>query len=127
MAPKVVKEGVFDAINHEESIGHDFKALSQAIFPEIDDLCKLPSETNTETGPITTPLHPLIHKKTYFEAQNFLLNACLPLASNTLYPPPFFLTPSCILTPSLGGKSLLFMTRKRSDLTSVGIGNGLLE
>ena len=54
MAQKIAKEGVFDAKNHEESIGHDIKALNQAILPEIDDLCKLPSETNTETGPITT-------------------------------------------------------------------------
>ena len=55
MAQKIAKEGVFDAKIHEESIGHDIKALSHAIFPEIDDLCKLPSETDTETGPITTP------------------------------------------------------------------------
>ena len=54
MAQKIAKEGVFDAKNHEESIGHDFKALSQAIFPEIDDLCKLPSEVHTEKGPFTT-------------------------------------------------------------------------
>ena len=54
MAQKVVKEGVFDAKNHEESIGHDFKALGQAILPENDDLCKLPSELHTEKGPFTT-------------------------------------------------------------------------
>ena len=54
MAQKISKERVFDAKNHEESIGHDFKALSQAIFPEIDDLCKLPSEVHTEKGPFTT-------------------------------------------------------------------------
>ena len=54
MAQKIAKEGVFDAKNHEESIGHDFKALSQAILPEIDDLCKLPSELDTEKRPITT-------------------------------------------------------------------------
>ena len=41
---KIAEKGVFDAKNHEESIGHDFKALSRAILPEIDDLCKLPSE-----------------------------------------------------------------------------------
>ena len=54
MAKKHAKEGVFDAKNHGESIGHDFRALSQAILPEIDDLCKLPSELHTEKGPITT-------------------------------------------------------------------------
>ena len=54
MAQKIDKEGVFDAKNHEESIGHDFKALSQAVLPEIDDLCKLPSEPNTEKGPFST-------------------------------------------------------------------------
>ena len=54
MAQKIAKEGVFDAKIHEESIGHDFIALSQAILPEIDDLCKLPSELHTEKGPFTT-------------------------------------------------------------------------
>ena len=54
MAQKIAKEGDFDAKIHEESIGHDFKALSQAILPEIDDLCKLPSELHTEKGPFTT-------------------------------------------------------------------------
>ena len=54
MAQNIAKEGVFDAKNHEESIGHDFKALSRAILPEIDDLCKLPSELHTEKEPITT-------------------------------------------------------------------------
>ena len=54
MAQRIAKERVFDAKNHEESIGHDFKALSQAILPEIDDLCKLPSELHTEKRPITT-------------------------------------------------------------------------
>ena len=54
MAQKIAQEGVFDAKNHGESIGHDFKALSQAILPEIDDLCKLPSEPHTEKGPFTT-------------------------------------------------------------------------
>ena len=63
MAQEIAKEGVFDAKNHEESIGHDFKALSQAILPEIDDLCKLTSELHTEKGPITTLQHPLTHKK----------------------------------------------------------------
>ena len=53
MAQKIVKEGVFDAKIHEESIGHDFIALSQAILPEIDDLCKLTSELHTEKGPFT--------------------------------------------------------------------------
>ena len=51
---KLPKKRVFDAKNHEESVGHDFKALSRAILPEIDDLCKLPSELRTEKGPITT-------------------------------------------------------------------------
>ena len=54
MAKKIAKERVFDAKIHEESIGHDFIALSQAILPEIDDLCKLTSELHTEKGPITT-------------------------------------------------------------------------
>ena len=54
MAQKIAKEGVFDAKNHGESIGHDFRVLSQAILPEIDDLCKLPSELRAEKGPITT-------------------------------------------------------------------------
>ena len=54
MAQSSAKERVFDAKNHEESIGHDFKALSQAILPEIDDLCKLMSELHTEKGPIPT-------------------------------------------------------------------------
>ena len=54
MAQKIVKEGVFDAKIYEESIGHDFRALSQAILPEIDDLCKLTSELHTEKGPFTT-------------------------------------------------------------------------
>ena len=54
MAQRIAKERVFDAKNHEESIGHDFKALSQAILPEIDDLCKLPSELHTEKGPFST-------------------------------------------------------------------------
>ena len=54
MAQKIAKEKVFDAKNHEESIGHDSKALSRAILPEIDDLCKLPSEMHTEKRPITT-------------------------------------------------------------------------
>ena len=54
MAQKIVKEGVFDAKIHEESIGHDFRALSQAILPEIDDLCKLPSQLHTEKGLFST-------------------------------------------------------------------------
>ncbi len=54
MAQKIAKEGVFDAKIRKESIGHDFKVLSQAILPEIDDLCKLPSEVRTEKGPITS-------------------------------------------------------------------------
>ena len=54
MAQKIAKEGVFYAKNHEESIGHDFKALSRAILPKIDDLCKLPSELHTEEGPFST-------------------------------------------------------------------------
>ena len=54
MAKKHAKEGFFDAKNHGESIGHDLRALSQAIFPEIDDLCKLPSEQRPEKRPITT-------------------------------------------------------------------------
>ena len=73
MALKIVKEGVFDAKIHEESIGHDFIALSQAILPEIDDLCKLTSELHSEKGPITT-LTPLNRQKCWFEAPNFLLN-----------------------------------------------------
>ena len=48
MAQKIAKEGVFDAKIHEESIGNDFIALSQAILPEIDDLCKLPSQLHAE-------------------------------------------------------------------------------
>ena len=51
---KLPKKGFFYAKKREESIGHDFKALSQAILPEIDDLCKLPSELHTEKKPITT-------------------------------------------------------------------------
>ncbi len=54
MAQKIAKEGVFDAKIHEKSIGHDFKALGQAIWPEIDDLCKLPSEMNTEKRSVAT-------------------------------------------------------------------------
>ena len=54
MAKKIAKERVFDAKIDEESIGHDFKALSQAIFPEIDDLCKLPSQLHTEKGLFST-------------------------------------------------------------------------
>ena len=54
MAKKIAKEGVFYAKNREESIGHDFKALSRAVLTDIDDLCKLSSELNTEKGPITT-------------------------------------------------------------------------
>ena len=54
MAQKIAKEGVFDAKIRKESIGHDFKVLRQAILPEIEDLCKLPSEVRTEKGPITT-------------------------------------------------------------------------
>ena len=54
MDKKHAKAEVFDAKHHGESIGHDFRALSQAILPEIDDLCKLPSELHTEKGPFTT-------------------------------------------------------------------------
>ena len=54
MAKKHAKEGVFDAKNHGESIGHDFRALSHAILPEIDDLCKLPSQLHTEKGLFST-------------------------------------------------------------------------
>ena len=51
---KIAEKGGFDAKNHEESIGHDFKALSQAILAEIENLCKLPSEPHFKKGPITT-------------------------------------------------------------------------
>ena len=54
MAQKNAKTQAFDAKIHEESISHDFKALRQAVLPEIDDLCKLPSKLHTEKGPITT-------------------------------------------------------------------------
>ena len=54
MVQKIAKQGVIDAKIPEESIGHDFKALCKAILPEMDDLCKLPSELHTEKGPITT-------------------------------------------------------------------------
>ena len=54
MDKKHAKEEVFDAKNHGESIGYDFRALRQAILLEIDDLCKLPSELRTEKRPITT-------------------------------------------------------------------------
>ena len=54
VAQKIVKEGVFDAKIHEKSIGHDFIALSQAILPEIDDLCKLPSQLHPEKGLFST-------------------------------------------------------------------------
>ena len=54
VAQRIAKERVFDAKNHEESIGHDFKALSRAILPEIDDLCKLPSQLHTEKGLFST-------------------------------------------------------------------------
>ena len=91
MAQRIAKERVFDAKNHEESIGHDFKALSRAILPEIDDLCKLPSQLHTEKRLFSTLLTPLNPQKTWFEAPNFHLNDCLPLASNTPNPPPFFL------------------------------------
>ena len=112
MALKIVKEGVFDAKIYEESIGHDFRALSQAILPEIDDLCKLTSELHTEKGPFTTLKKPLNPQKSWFEAPNFLLNDCLPLPSNTPYSPPF-LTPSSILTPSFGGKKPPFHDQKK--------------
>ena len=52
MAQKSAKERVFDVKIHGESIGHDYKALSQVILPEIDDLCKLPPEPHTEKGPL---------------------------------------------------------------------------
>ena len=52
VAEKIAKKGVFDANNHEESIGHDFKALGQAILPEIDHLCKLLSKLPTEKSPL---------------------------------------------------------------------------
>ena len=42
MAQKIDKEGVFDGKIHGESIDPDFKVLSPAILPEIDDLSKLP-------------------------------------------------------------------------------------
>ena len=54
MAKKTVKQRVFDAKNSEESIGHHFRALSHAIFAEIDNLCDLPSEMHPKKGPITT-------------------------------------------------------------------------
>ena len=54
MAQKIAKEGVFDAKIHEESINYNFKALCQAILPEIDDLCKLPSQLHTEKGLFST-------------------------------------------------------------------------
>ena len=54
MAQENAKTYVFDAKIHGESINYDFKALCQAVLPEIDDLCKLPSKLHTEKGPITT-------------------------------------------------------------------------
>ena len=57
-----------------------------------------------------TPLNP---QKSWFEAPSFFLNDCLPLASNTPYSPPPFLTPSRILTPSFGEKSFLFFDQKK--------------
>ena len=54
MAQENAKSKVFGAKIHEESINHDFIALCQAVLPEIDDLCKLPSEQHPEKVPITT-------------------------------------------------------------------------
>ena len=89
MAKKHAKEGVFDAKNHGESIGHDLRALSQAILPEIDDLCKLPSELRTEKRPITTLLHPLTHKKLGLKPLSFSKMTVYPLLVTPLTPPPF--------------------------------------
>ena len=55
MAKKTVNYRVFDAKNHEESIGRDLKALSHVIMAEIDNLCKLPCELHLKKEPITTP------------------------------------------------------------------------
>ena len=90
MAKKYAKEGVFDAKNCGESIGHDLRALSQAIFPEIDDLCKLPSELRTEKRPITTLLHPLTHKKLGLKPLSFSKMTVYPLLVTPPTPPPFF-------------------------------------
>ena len=62
-----------------------------------------------------TPLNPF---KTWFEALSMLLKDCLPLASNPPSPPPLFLTPCCILTPSFfGGKPPFYDQEKvRFDL-----------
>ena len=50
-----------------------------------------------------TPLNP---QKIWFEAPKFLLNDCLPLASNTTYPPPFFFLLLAAFWPLvLGGKA----------------------
>ena len=62
-----------------------------------------------------TPLNP---QRSWFEAPNFLLNACLSLASDTPHHPSLCFTLTCILTPSLGGKKPPFYDQKkvRSDL-----------
>ena len=91
MANKIAKERVFDAKNHGESIGYDFRALSQAILPEIDDLCKLPSEVRTEKGPITTLSHPLTHKKLGLKPLSFSKMTVYPLLVTGRIPPPLFL------------------------------------
>ena len=39
MAKKIAETYVFDAKNHQESIGQGFKALSHAIMTEMDSLC----------------------------------------------------------------------------------------
>ena len=38
MAQKIAETYVFDAKNHQESIGQGFKALSHAILAEMDNL-----------------------------------------------------------------------------------------
>ena len=59
MAKKTVKQRVFDAKNYEESIGHNFRALSRAILAEIANLCNLPSKLHSKRGPFTTLWDPL--------------------------------------------------------------------
>ena len=117
MAQNIAKEGVFDAKNHEESIGHDFKALSRAILPEIDDLCKLPSELRTEKRPITTLLHPLTHKNLGLKPLSFSKMTVYPLLVTGRTPPPLFLPLAASWPPVWGEKSPFYDQKKvRFDL-----------